>query len=180
LGFDYRTFFSERRPDIIAQVVPQTEGEVNQAQRRIREYVASLNVAIEGANKTFPARVHEIVDARQKAIRAKDHRLDTLSLTVGIPLRSLRYHSDRGPRAGEDRPYHPSHPEASGAASPRTRQVRGDHRPHGQPMPSALHWVCGSRKIRRLGVEGLSAGQLTRTAERVTLGAAAGRRRPGL
>jgi hypothetical protein len=79
LGFDYRTFFSDRYPGHIGQVVSQTKGEVEQARRRIEQYVQSLNASIEHANKTFPRQVARLVVL-----------LGFRSLTSDIPRQATR------------------------------------------------------------------------------------------
>jgi len=86
LGFDYRTFFSDRRRYTIGQVELPEPNHINAAKRRIAEYVQSLNNAIEQENKTFPDQVRDVVKARVDSIRAKDKRLEDLSTSVGIPL----------------------------------------------------------------------------------------------
>lgn len=86
LGFDYRTFFSDRRPYTLGQVEPPEPNHVNTAKRHITEYVQSLNNAIEHENKTFPEKVRQIVVSKQEAVRAKYRNFDELSAVVGIPL----------------------------------------------------------------------------------------------
>ena len=65
LGFDYRTFFSHRRPHTLGQVARVDQREVDLAKRRIADYARSLNDAIEDENRTFPDKVRLIVNSKQ-------------------------------------------------------------------------------------------------------------------
>jgi hypothetical protein len=86
LGFDYKSFFSHDRYGHIGQLVPQTKPEVEQARKRITQYVQAVNAAISDANRRFPDQVNQAVTAKQQAVRARHQELDALSAEVGIPI----------------------------------------------------------------------------------------------
>lgn len=86
LGFDYRTFFSDKHPYTLGQLAQPQPGDIGAAKGRITQYVQALNNAIVDENTRFPEQIRQIVKSRHDSIRGKNKQLDELSATAGIPL----------------------------------------------------------------------------------------------
>lgn len=84
-GIDYRTFFHGHQ-GIIGQITQADPNHINAIKSRITDYITSLNSAINSENKRFPDLVRQTVLSKQVRIKAKNKKLDQLSMTVGIPL----------------------------------------------------------------------------------------------